>query len=63
MFNQAAGEGAARRLVLEDAALGGLQVSGVLRPDNVESLLRLLEKEFRIDAIRRGDEVVLRRAR
>ncbi|MBI5768522.1 MAG: FecR domain-containing protein [Verrucomicrobia bacterium] len=57
MFNEHAGV----RLVLGDPALGSLEVSGVIRADNLDSLLRLLRDEFRINAERRGDEIVLRR--
>ncbi len=57
MFN----EHARVRLVLGDAALGNLELSGVMRADNVDSLLRLLHDEFRINAERRGNEIVLRR--
>jgi len=49
------------RLVLSDPALGRLQLSGVLRADDTESLLRLLEGEFALVGERRGDELVLRR--
>lgn len=49
------------RLTLADPALGRLQLSGVLRADNTESLLRLLEGEFGLVAEVRGDETVLRR--
>jgi transmembrane sensor len=49
------------RLVLGDAALRDLKVSGVLRADNTDSLLRLLEGEFGLSAERRGDDLVLRR--
>ena len=57
MFN----EHAKVKLVLGDASLGSLELSGVLRADNTDSLLRLLEVEFGIRAEQRGDEVVLRR--
>ena len=49
------------RLVLADPALGHLQLSGVLRADDTESLLRLLEGEFALVGERRGDDLVLRR--
>jgi transmembrane sensor len=57
MFN----EHARTRLTLADAALGKLQLSGVLRADDTESLLRLLEGEFGLKTEIRGDEIVLRR--
>lgn len=49
------------RLALADPALGRLQLSGVLRADDTESLLRLLEGEFGLVGERHGDELVLRR--
>lgn len=49
------------RLVLAEPALGRLQLSGVLRADDTESLLRLLEGEFGLIGERRGEELVLRR--
>lgn len=49
------------RMVLADPALGRLQLSGVLRADDTDSLLRLLEGEFGLAGERRGDELVLRR--
>jgi transmembrane sensor len=49
------------RLTLAEPALGRLQLSGVLRADDTESLLRLLEGEFDLKAERRGDAIVLRR--
>ncbi|MEY2877874.1 MAG: hypothetical protein RLZZ15_254 [Verrucomicrobiota bacterium] len=56
-FNAHAGN----RLVL-DPGLGDLQVSGVLRADDTESLLLLLRNEFAITAeVRPGGEVRLRR--
>ena len=52
------------RLILADSALGGLQFSGIVRADNVEALLRLLEANFGIKAEQRaGNELVLRKAR
>jgi transmembrane sensor len=52
------------RLALADPALGEVRISGLLRVDNVESLLRLLELEHGIQAERRADgDVVLRSGR
>lgn len=52
------------RLILAEPALGGLQLSGIVRADNVEALLRLLEANFGIQAEHRaGNEIVLRKAR
>lgn len=49
------------RLLLADPALGRLQLSGVLRADNIEALLRLLEGEFGLSAEKRGDDLMLHR--
>jgi ferric-dicitrate binding protein FerR (iron transport regulator) len=50
------------RITLEDPSLGDLLITGVLREDNPDSLLELLEIAFRVKAERRSDsEVVLRR--
>jgi transmembrane sensor len=47
---------------LADPAIGQVRLSGILRADNVETLLRLLEAEHGLQAEWRGtDEVVLRR--
>lgn len=51
------------RLVIADADLRTLELSGVLRADKIESLLQLLRKDFDVIAERRGDEIVLRRSR
>jgi transmembrane sensor len=49
------------RLMLADPSLGRLQLSGVLRADNVESLLLLLEGEFGLVAETHGAGITLRR--
>jgi transmembrane sensor len=49
------------RLIIADEELARLELSGVLRADNVESLLQLLDAEFRIRADRRDGEIVLHR--
>jgi transmembrane sensor len=59
LFNRHSGV----RLVLEDSALGALELSGVVRADNTDSLLRLLGAEFGILAERQGEAIVLSRAR
>ena len=57
MFNRHGGQ----QLVL-DPALGDLRMSGVLRADDIESLLLLLKNEFGIEAEPRGErELTLRR--
>lgn len=49
------------RLTLEDPALGGLQLSGVLRPDTPDSLLRVLKNDFGIEAVPAGENHLLLR--
>jgi transmembrane sensor len=49
------------RLRLADASLGSVRVSGVLRADNSDALLRLLAADHGIVAEPQGDELVLRR--
>ena len=50
------------RVMLAEPSLGSLQLSGVLRADNADSLLQLLKIEFGIESDRRGEnEIVLRR--
>ena len=51
------------RLQLADASLGHVRVSGVLRADNSDALLRLLAADHAIVAESEGDEILLRRAR
>lgn len=52
------------RLVLAERGVGAVRLSGVIRADNTETLLRLLKEEHGIAAERRADgEVVLSRAR
>jgi transmembrane sensor len=52
-----------QKLVVGDAATGVLLVGGNFRADNVDAFVRLLESGFGVAAIRRGDEIVLRRNR
>lgn len=61
MFNRHNAGSAQPPLVLADPALGELQVSGVLRADNIASLLRLLQTEFGIVAESRDGSTFLRR--
>ncbi len=49
------------RLALANASLGALQISGVLRADDPESLLRLLDAEFGITSAQREGTWHLRR--
>lgn len=61
LFNEHAAARGGDRLILSDPALGRVQLSGVLRADDVESLLRVLEVEFQIRAERQGNVITLRR--
>jgi ferric-dicitrate binding protein FerR (iron transport regulator) len=50
--------------VLADASLENVRISGVLRADHIETLLRLLDDEHGIKAEHRPDgEIVLARSR
>jgi transmembrane sensor len=49
------------KLFLEEAALGDVRVSGVLRADNTDALFRLLAADHGISAEPRGDGFVLKR--
>lgn len=51
------------RLKIDDPALAKLPVNGLFRVDNTETLVRLLEAGFGVQAERRGDTVTLRKAR
>jgi ferric-dicitrate binding protein FerR (iron transport regulator) len=48
-------------VILADPGLHGLQLSGILRADNVDALVRLLESNYGVTADRRGSEIVLRK--
>ena len=61
MFNEHAVAGRNPRLVLVPGIPADLRVSGVLRSDDVDSLLKLLAGEFGISAEARTGEIVLRR--
>ena len=51
-----------RQLVLADPALGAVQLSGVLRADNVDALVKLLATNYGIKPEIRGNEIILGRA-
>jgi transmembrane sensor len=51
------------RIVLADAELGKVELSGVLRADNIEPLLRMLQSNYGIEAERSGTTIVLRNDR
>ena len=61
MFNEHAVAGRDVRLVLAPDIPANLHVSGMLRADDVDSLLRLLAGEFGISGETRGGEIILRR--
>ena len=52
-----------QRLVVADRDTGAVLIGGNFRADNVEGFVRLLESGFSITASRRGDVIVLRKAR
>jgi len=52
-----------RQLVIGDTELRNLQLSGVLRSDNIPALLHMLEVDLQIRAVTRGDDqIILRKA-
>lgn len=51
------------RLVVDDPALAAQLVNGRFRADNSETLSRLLESSFGVEAQRHGDKIVLRKAK
>lgn len=51
------------QLVLADAGLGARKIGGMIAFDQVEAFVRLLEQDGDVAAERRGDTIVLRRAR
>ncbi len=61
LFNEHAALHGGERLVLDDPALGRVLLSGLLRADDIESLLLLLEREFQIRSERQRETIVLRR--
>ena len=52
-----------RQLVIADPALAKKRFSGSFRADGYEPLVRLLETDFNVTALRTGREIVLRAAR
>lgn len=52
------------QIVLDDAALGRLQVSGIVRADQADALVKLLVANYEVVAEPRGDDgILLRRSR
>jgi transmembrane sensor len=60
-FNEHAARWTDTRLELGDPNLSQLRLSGIIRADNTEILLRVLATEFGISAERRDDVIVLRK--
>jgi transmembrane sensor len=52
----------AAQLVIADPALANTRISALLRSDNIEGFVRLLERGFGIQAERSGNNLVLRKA-
>lgn len=52
-----------QKLVVDDAVTAALLVGGSFRVDNIEAFVRLLESSFGVTSSRRGDEIVLRKAK
>lgn len=64
LIHRHAGREQKSRLVLGDPSLASVRISGILRADNVEVLLAVLEADYGIRSERRGgDEIVLQSAR
>jgi ferric-dicitrate binding protein FerR (iron transport regulator) len=61
LFNQHARDSGGVRLVLANSALERLQLSGMVRANNVDTLLLLLARDFGIRADRGEGVIVLRR--
>jgi len=63
LLNRHASGQDSRRLVIDDPALGDMQISGFFRADNTDTFVRLLEASFGVRAEVRGDTILLRLAR
>lgn len=61
-MNRHAATKSAVRLEVGDPTLNQLTLTGFLRADNTEGLLRLLETNFNVSADRSGTTIVLRRS-
>jgi transmembrane sensor len=57
------GPASGARLVVADPGLAALRVTGVVRADNVDGLVVLLEGGFGVKAVRSGNRIILRSAR
>lgn len=51
------------RFEIADAELNAIKLTGFLRADNTEGLVRLLESNFKVRSERTGGRVVLHRGR
>jgi len=51
------------RIVIAEAPLGSLQLSGAVRADKIEAILEMVRTDFSIYAERRDGEIILRRTR
>ena len=63
MFNEHSARWHGARIVLGDSKLERLQLSGILRADNTETLLRVLATEFGIKAERQGNDAIVLRGK
>lgn len=63
LINRHAGAQMGVRVVLGEPDLAGIRLTGILRADNIDTLIAVLEADHGIRAERRGDEILLRRAR
>lgn len=60
LMNRYATGGRKVRFVIADAELNTIKLTGFLRTDNSEGLVRLLENNFGVEAGRAGDRIILR---
>ena len=52
-----------QQFVIADPTLENLALSGILRADKTDALVKMLESEFYLIAERRAQQIILRRAR
>lgn len=52
-----------QQFVIADSTLENLALSGILRADKTDALVKMLESEFHLIAERRAQQIILRRAR
>jgi transmembrane sensor len=63
LMNRHAPEGRRTRFEIADRELTAIKLTGYLRADNAEGLMRLLENNFRVRCERDGEHVVLHRGK